>query len=252
MNLLIFPFITFAAWFLVLLGLVWIGAYVSKRARGRTGHSRVGFTTLRGALLTLLGSVIGFSFSLAILHYEERKHREQGEADAIRNEYMRANLLPSEDAAKIRHILQRYLEQRILFYTQVNVHVLAQISEETTELQNQLRSAVHTAAAEHDNPTYAAVVAGVNNVFRSQDLAQIAWRNSIPVGAWATMIGMAIGCSVLMGYGSRIPRPRAFYIIPVGVSIAFFLIAVLDSPRQGGIRVHPQNLINISQSLSLK
>jgi len=34
------------------------------------------------------------------------------------------------------------------------------------------------------------------------------------------------------------------------VSLAFFFIADLDSPRGGLIRVQPRNLINLSQSLS--
>jgi len=33
------------------------------------------------------------------------------------------------------------------------------------------------------------------------------------------------------------------------LSIAFFLIADIDSPRNGVIRVLPQNLITLSQSL---
>jgi hypothetical protein len=37
--------------------------------------------------------------------------------------------------------------------------------------------------------------------------------------------------------------------LPLAVSISFFLIADIDSPRRGLIRVLPQNLVSISQSL---
>jgi hypothetical protein len=37
--------------------------------------------------------------------------------------------------------------------------------------------------------------------------------------------------------------------VPIAVSICFFLIADLDSPRGGVIRVMPQNLSTLSQSL---
>jgi len=33
------------------------------------------------------------------------------------------------------------------------------------------------------------------------------------------------------------------------VAVSFFLIADIDSPRGGIIRVHPQNLTSLSQSL---
>jgi hypothetical protein len=39
------------------------------------------------------------------------------------------------------------------------------------------------------------------------------------------------------------------FILPFVISIAFFLIADLDSPRGGMIRVHPQNLLAASQSI---
>ena len=38
-------------------------------------------------------------------------------------------------------------------------------------------------------------------------------------------------------------------ILPLVVSISFFLIADLDSPRGGAFRVHPQNLLAASQSM---
>jgi hypothetical protein len=38
-------------------------------------------------------------------------------------------------------------------------------------------------------------------------------------------------------------------ILPIVVSISFFLIADIDSPRGGVIVVQPQNLVNLAQSL---
>jgi hypothetical protein len=40
-----------------------------------------------------------------------------------------------------------------------------------------------------------------------------------------------------------------FLVLPLAVSVSFFLIADIDSPRQGLIRVEPQNLMSLSQSL---
>jgi hypothetical protein len=38
-------------------------------------------------------------------------------------------------------------------------------------------------------------------------------------------------------------------ILPLAVSISFFLIADIDSPRRGVIRVRPQNLYALGDSL---
>ena len=40
-----------------------------------------------------------------------------------------------------------------------------------------------------------------------------------------------------------------FLVLPVAVSISLFLISDLSSPRRGLIRVVPQNLISLSDSL---
>ena len=74
------------------------------------------FDVILTATLTLLGLIIGFSFSMAISRYDQRKNYEQEEASAIGTEYLRADLLPSADAAKVRALLRAYLDQRILFY----------------------------------------------------------------------------------------------------------------------------------------
>jgi hypothetical protein len=55
------------------------------------------------ATLTLLALIIGFTFSMSIGRYDLRKNYEEAEANAIGTEYVRAGLLPADNAAKVRH-----------------------------------------------------------------------------------------------------------------------------------------------------
>ena len=61
---------------------------------------------------------------------------------------------------------------------------------------------------------------------------------------------IAISCNFLIGYGDRRLSAVVLIILPVIVSISFFLIADIDSPRGGVIRVLPQNLIAVFQAMS--
>ena len=79
------------------------------------------------ATLTLLGLLIGFSFSMAVSRYDQRKNYEEAEANAIGTEYVRADLLPAADAARVRNLLKKYVGQRVLFYTTRNQQRLAKI-----------------------------------------------------------------------------------------------------------------------------
>jgi hypothetical protein len=56
-----------------------------------------------------------------------------------------------------------------------------------------------------------------------------------------------------MALGYQIYKPERnkvlFLVLPLILAISFFLIADIDSPRGGLIRVKPQNLLSLSQSL---
>ena len=67
----------------------------------------------------------------------------------------------------------------------------------------------------------------------------------------AMMALIAICSNMLVGFGARSAKTEfgLFLVLPLVVSIAFFLIADIDSPRQGVIRVIPQNLLSLAQSL---
>src|SRR5256886_2220479 len=95
----------------------------------------------------------------------------------------------------------------------------------------------------------ALVISGMNDVLNSQGYTQAAWWNRIPLAAWALMAAIAVCCNLLVGYGARRRDWHIFLILPIAVSLAFFLISDIDSPRGGAIRVAPHNLISVSESL---
>src|SRR5262250_3900426 len=227
-----------------------IGAWLRKRTHQLPEGAHEDFAFLLGGTLTLLGLIIGFTFSMAVSRYDQRKNYEEEEANAIGTEYVRADLLPAGDSAKVRDLLRKYLDRRILFYTTRDDSHLAQIEAETQKLQNELWTAIQPAAAANPNPVMALVVSGMNDVLNSQGYTQAAWWNRIPVAAWALMAAISISSNLLIGYGAHGRDWRTLLIVPIIVSIAFLLIADLDSPRGGAIRVMPQNLISLSQSLS--
>lgn len=246
-----YPVVLFFLSFLVLWLAAWIGWSVLRHKQAMDTELREDFGFILGGMITLLALLIGFSFSMAIGRYDLRKTYEEAEANAIGTEYLRVDLLPAPDAANIRAMLTRYLEQRILFYLAHGEREFQQINARTAELHKELWSAVRASAALQPTPVAALVVAGMNDVLNSQSYTQAAYWNRIPIAAWALLATIAIACSLLVGYGSRSARARSKFlaILPFGASVAFMLIADLDAPRHGIIRVKPQNLTSLSESL---
>jgi hypothetical protein len=229
-----------------------IGAAFKERQRDRENDGNDDFDILLGAILTLLALVIGFTLSMAVSRYDQRKNLEEQEANAIGTEYVRAHLLPTADATRVRVLLKSYLDERILFYKSPNGEPLRQINAETARLQTQMWSAVETPAAAQPTPVAALVLAGMNDVLNSQGYTQAAWWNRIPVAAWTLLIAISIFCNILIGYRAPGRSRFLFLILPIALSISLFLIADIDSPRRGVIRVRPQNLESLAESLSLQ
>ena len=226
-----------------------IGTVFRQKLRPLQEDQRKDFDVVQAAVLTLLGLLIGFTFSMAIGRYEQRKNYEEAEANAIGTEYVRADLLPAGDGARLRELLKKYTDERILFYTTNNPQILAKVNADTAALQNELWSAARPGATTQVTPVVALAVSGMNDVLNSQGYTQAAWWNRIPVAAWVLLAAVAIGCNFLLGYVAHRTNRRLFLIAPVAVSLSFFLIAEIDSPRWGVIRVVPHNLLSLSQVL---
>jgi len=243
------PFLVLGSSLIVLWISVQIGGFVGRRLRPLRDDEREDFSVVLTATLTLLALIIGFTFSMAVSRYDQRKDYEEEEANAIGTEYVRANLLPAADRARIRTLLVQYLDQRLLFYTTRDPHELEQINLESTKLQTTMWSIVQSAGLAQPNAVVALVVSGMNDVLNRQGYTQAAWWNRIPPGAWILMLALAICSSFLIGYGKRRLGTALFSVFPVIVSVAFFLVADIDSPRRGLIRVRPQNLMSLADSL---
>jgi hypothetical protein len=94
------------------------------------------------------------------------------------------------------------------------------------------------------------VLGGMNDVLNSQGYTQAAWWNRIPIAAWMLLMAISIFCNLLIGYDAPPGRNALYFLIlPIALSISLFLIADIDSPRHGIIRVQPQNLESLAESL---
>jgi hypothetical protein len=243
------PFSVFAISIVGQIIAAFAGDFVRKRAHSFKQGERHDFNIIQAATLTLLALIIGFSFSMAVSRYDQRKLLEEAEANAIGTEYLRADLLPEDAASRTRDLLRKYISLRITYYNERDPRRIAEIAQQTASVQSELWSAVLPAAASQPTPPIALVVSGMNDVINAQGYTQAAWWNRIPVGAWAMLGLMAISCNLLVGYSERRKGVLLLAILPLVISVAFFLIADLDSPRGGVIRVHPQNLLAASQSM---
>ena len=206
---------------------------------------------IQTATLTLLALIIGFTFSMAIDRHDQREIFEEGEANAIGTEFLRADLLPSKVSAATKDLLLQYVDQRILFYSKQSPEKIQEIRNKTEQLQADLWNEILPVVRKQDTPTIALVASGMNDVINSQGYVQAAWWNRIPLTAWALMAAIAVCANLLVGFGARNFEKNMglFMIFPFVVSVSLFLIADIDSPRGGVIRIEARNLVALKNNL---
>jgi hypothetical protein len=249
MNILNYPLMVLVLSFIGMWLAALVGAWLSKRQNRLSDELRPDFGTVLSASLTLLGLIIGFSFSMAIGRYDLRKTYEEAEANAIGTEYVRADFLSPAQASQVRALLKQYMDLRIQWYQEQNWNNLTPVNQKIAEVQNQLWAATAQSVTAQQTPVQALAAAGMNDVLNSQGYTQAAWWNRIPKGAWCLMFAIGLFCNVLLGYGAHKMASKLFMVLPLLVAIAFFLIADIDSPRGGVIRVVPQNLLSLRGGL---
>jgi hypothetical protein len=244
---------------LVVLLLTFVLMWLFARIGGWLARRRVVDVELEGrsvfgvvvtATLTLLALIVGFTFSMALSRYDERKNLEEAEANAIGTEWVRADLLPKVDADKVRALLRSYLDERIARYVDRAQRAADKPDAHMVQLQDQMWATVAGSVNAQPNPVNVLVASGMNDVLNSQGYTQAAWLNRIPLAAWLLLAALALFSNLLVGFevqrtgvGGVVP-----YVLPIAVSIACCLIADLESPR-GLITVQPLNLMIVARSL---
>jgi len=244
------PFYIFLLSLTGLCAAVWFGGAILRRYKRHENWVYEDFILVQTTTLTLLGLIIGFTFSMALERFDQRIVLEEAEANAIGTAYLRADLMPKTEGEEIRQLLKAYTAERILFYT-VELDALPPVRLRTHTLQQTLWSSVARAASLQPDPVMAIVVTGVNDVLSTEGRSQGASWNQIPKPAWYLLAAIAICANLMVGFGARKFKghQEILFILPIVISITFFLIADIDSPRSGVIRVAPKNLITLMQSL---
>lgn len=189
---------------------------------------------------------------MAIDRHDQREIFEEGEANAIGTEFLRADLLPPKASVVTKDLLIQYVDQRILFYSKQSPEKIQEIRSKTDQLQNALWNEILPSIKTQPTPVMALVASGMNDVLNSQGYVQAAWWNRIPLTAWVLMAAIAIFANLLVGFGARNFEKNIglFMIFPFVISISFFLISDIDSPRGGIIRIEARNLVALKNNLT--
>ena len=207
---------------------------------------------IQGAVLGLLALLLGFTFSMAVGRYENRRDLVLKEANAIGTTYLRASFLPEAQATAVEGLLRSYVDVRLDFYSAGNdSNKIAAAEEETARLQRELWVQTVAAAKEAPSPITATFINALNETIDLDATRLNALRSRVPSAVWLLVLIVAGAGCFASGYGAGASGERTGFsggMLPVLIAVVITLIADFDRPRQGLISVSQQPLLDLKQS----
>jgi hypothetical protein len=208
--------------------------------------------TMVGATLGLLAFILAFTFRLAAARFDTRRQVLLDEANAIGTTYLRAGMLP-ERREEIRALLRNYVDTRLEAVRSGNI---AEGMRQSENIQNDVWT--HAIAVGEKNPNSIVVGLFVQSLNDMIDLhakrVQASLRSRIPGAIWIGLFAVAALSLATMGYhagmvGTR--RSLAILAVALTFSVVIELIADLDRPQEGVLKVSQHALLDLQRSMNV-
>jgi len=207
--------------------------------------------TMVGATLGLLAFILAFTFGLAASRFDNRRQLLLDEANAIGTTYLRAGMLP-ERGQQVRDLLRDYVAARL---EAVQPGKLAQEIRRSEDIQQKVWTEAETVG--NHNPNSIIVGLFVQSLNQMIDLhaarMQAGLRSRIPSAIWLGLFAVAALSLAAMGYHAGLSGTRrslATLAVAVAFAVVIELIADLDRPQEGILKISQQALLDVQRSMT--
>jgi hypothetical protein len=228
------------------------GFRVGKWRQRRAEHEKespVG--AIVAAILSLPAFLLAFTYGMAASRFEIRRTLVLDEANAIGTTYLRAALLPEPHSAEVRALLREYVDVRL---GGVEPGMATTTLARSEDLQGKLWAKAVIVAEKNPTPITGLFIQSLNEVI---DLhakrVTLGMRNRIPITIWGalylTIILALMGVGYYEGLASR-TRTLETLVLVVTFSGVLWLLADLDRPQEGLLKVSQQAMMDLSKSMT--
>jgi hypothetical protein len=231
------------------------GFRAGRKVRSRLDEgakSQVG--TISGAVLGLLALLLGFTFSMALSRFDNRKQLVVEESNAIGTAHLRSRLLPEPVRTEVGDLLRSYVDARLDFFRAgIDKDRLREAYDKTEQLQTQLWSQAAAAVEKDDRETTTGYfITSVNEVIDLHATRRAATENHVPEGVLLLLLIIALVALAALGYGCGLDGCRHFLSTTMMSVLIVLVITVtidLDRPRRGLIHVSQASMVHLREDL---
>ncbi len=247
----------FAVTIVVVMLSIEAGLRLGHLVRSRSEHEKESpISAIAGTILGLSAFLLAFAFGVVWDRYDARKALVREDAMAIRTAWQRSDFLPETDRVEAASMLRKYVDLRVTFAEAASLepeHVRSVLAE-TEQIQDRLWETAVVNARKDMNSDVAALYIDSLNAMIGIHLSRVAVgiQARVPGEIWLVLYFITILGMVAVGYQTGIAESKrsiAWPILALSFALAFALIASLDRPDSGIIKVPQRPLIDLRDKM---
>jgi hypothetical protein len=203
---------------------------------------RQGFGVVEGAVFSLLGLLIAFTFSGAAARFDERRQLIIEEANDIGTAYLRIDLLPESAQPRLRELFRQYLDSRLETYRRLPDFEAAKAElARSLKLQGEIWTTAVAACRESGSaPAHMLLLPALNQMIDITTTRTEVTKIHPPVIIFFMLAILSLASALLAGYSMAGGKSRSWIHIIVFsavMAITVYVIIDIEYPRFGIIRV---------------
>jgi hypothetical protein len=214
-------------------------------------HRKEQMVAIRDGLFVLVSLLLGFTLALAVPRFNERRSLLIEEADAIETTYLRATTLPQPYSIHAQQLLREYVDARLaLDAAGFDSGKLGEASTRAKQIQAEMWKDVTELTKTDRSPIMASYMSSLNETIELDDKRLAALENRIPLTIWL----MIVSVSLIAVFARGLTLARRFWLTlalaPITIALVVALIADLDTPSSGLIRLDNRAMQRLKHEIS--
>jgi hypothetical protein len=206
---------------------------------------------IRDGLFILVGLLFGFTLALAAPRFGERRSLLIDEANAIGTTYLRASTLPQPNRDHAQQLLRQYVDARLDDDSAgFDSSGLSQSTESEKRIQEQLWEGVIEITKSDRSAISASYMNSLNQTFDLYEKRLSSFENRIPRSVWLLIFSVSLIALFTRGLTLAGRFWLTLVLAPVTIAIVVGLIADLDTPRSGLIRLDQGAMLRLKADMN--
>jgi hypothetical protein len=214
-------------------------------------HRREQMVALRDGLFVLMSLLMGFTLALAAARYAERRTLLIDEANAIGVTYLRAETLTTSNSSEFQLLLRQYVDARLeADNAGLDSSRAADSNHRAMEIQKRLWEGIVEITKTDRSAVAAAYLSSLNQVIDLYEKRIASLESRVPISVWLLIFSV----SVIAVFTGGLTLARRFWltvlVAPLTIAITITLIADLDTPSSGFIRMDQRAMLRLRDEIN--